>query len=71
LLSAASFQETSKVLINAAVSGKIDYLEGLKENVIIGRLIPVGTGFGAKQGSAATDDQANDSTEEETSSEEE
>ncbi len=44
-LSAASFQETSKILIEAAVSGKIDYLEGLKENVIIGRLIPAGTGF--------------------------
>jgi len=44
-LSAASFQETSKVLINAAITGKVDYLEGLKENVIIGRLIPVGTGF--------------------------
>jgi DNA-directed RNA polymerase subunit beta' len=45
-LSAASFQETARVLINAAVSGKIDKLEGLKENVIIGRLIPAGTGFG-------------------------
>ena len=44
-LSAASFQETAKVLINAAVTGKIDKLEGLKENVIIGRLIPAGTGF--------------------------
>ena len=44
-LSAASFQETAKVLINAAVSGKVDKLEGLKENVIIGRLIPAGTGF--------------------------
>jgi DNA-directed RNA polymerase subunit beta' len=44
-LSAASFQETSKVLINAAITGKIDRLEGLKENVIIGRLIPAGTGF--------------------------
>ena len=44
-LSAASFQETSKVLINAAISGRVDSLEGLKENVIIGRLIPVGTGF--------------------------
>ncbi|MDD5109970.1 MAG: hypothetical protein PHI63_01995, partial [Patescibacteria group bacterium] len=44
-LSAASFQETSRVLINAAVQGRIDYLEGLKENVIIGRLIPAGTGF--------------------------
>jgi DNA-directed RNA polymerase subunit beta' len=47
-LSAASFQETAKVLINAAVTGKIDRLEGLKENVIIGRLIPAGTGFGAR-----------------------
>ena len=44
-LSSASFQETAKVLINAAVTGKIDYLEGLKENVIIGRKIPAGTGF--------------------------
>ncbi|NUM25963.1 MAG: DNA-directed RNA polymerase subunit beta' [Candidatus Buchananbacteria bacterium] len=44
-LSAASFQETSRVLINAAVEGKIDELRGLKENVIIGRLIPAGTGF--------------------------
>ena len=44
-LSAASFQETARVLINAAISGKIDPLEGLKENVIIGRLIPVGTGY--------------------------
>ncbi len=43
-LSAASFQETSKVLINAAVTGKVDELRGLKENVIIGRLIPAGTG---------------------------
>jgi len=44
-LSAASFQETSRVLINAAVEGKIDELRGLKENVIIGRLIPAGTGY--------------------------
>jgi DNA-directed RNA polymerase subunit beta' len=44
-LSAAAFQETSRVLINAAVNGQIDPLFGLKENVIIGRLIPVGTGF--------------------------
>jgi DNA-directed RNA polymerase subunit beta' len=43
-LSAASFQETSRVLINASVTGKIDNLNGLKENVIIGRLIPAGTG---------------------------
>jgi len=45
-LSAASFQETARVLINAAITGKMDHLEGLKENVIIGRLIPAGTGFG-------------------------
>ncbi|KKQ55969.1 MAG: DNA-directed RNA polymerase subunit beta' [Parcubacteria group bacterium GW2011_GWA2_38_13] len=44
-LSAASFQETSRVLIDAAVQGRMDRLEGLKENVIIGRLIPAGTGF--------------------------
>jgi DNA-directed RNA polymerase subunit beta' len=47
-LSAASFQETARVLIEAAVTGKIDYLEGLKENVIIGRLIPAGTGYKGK-----------------------
>ncbi len=47
-LSAASFQDTSRVLIDAAVNGKIDYLEGLKENVIIGRLIPAGTGYKRK-----------------------
>lgn len=44
-LSSASFQETARVLINAAVTGKVDELAGLKENVIIGRLIPAGTGF--------------------------
>ncbi len=44
-LSAASFQDTTRVLINAATRGKLDKLRGLKENVIIGRLIPVGTGF--------------------------
>ncbi len=44
-LSAASFQETARVLIDAAVSGKVDHLRGLKENVIIGKLIPAGTGF--------------------------
>ena len=43
-LSAASFQDTTRVLINAAISGRIDHLRGLKENVIIGRKIPVGTG---------------------------
>ena len=44
-LSAASFQETTRVLVDAAVIGKVDYLKGLKENVIVGRLIPAGTGF--------------------------
>jgi DNA-directed RNA polymerase subunit beta' len=44
-LSAASFQETSRVLVKAAISGRPDYLRGLKENVIVGRLIPVGTGL--------------------------
>jgi DNA-directed RNA polymerase subunit beta' len=47
-LSAASFQETTNVLIEAATSGKIDHLRGLKENVIIGKLIPAGTGFKGK-----------------------
>lgn len=44
-LSAASFQETNRVLIGAATEGKVDHLRGLKENVIIGKLIPVGTGY--------------------------
>jgi DNA-directed RNA polymerase subunit beta' len=44
-ISAASFQETTRVLTEAAISGKIDYLRGLKENVIMGRLIPAGTGM--------------------------
>jgi len=44
-LSASSFQETAKVLIDSAIAGKEDYLRGLKENVIIGRLIPAGTGL--------------------------
>jgi DNA-directed RNA polymerase subunit beta' len=43
-ISAASFQETTRVLTDASVHGKIDTLEGLKENVIVGRLIPAGTG---------------------------
>ncbi len=44
-LSAASFQDTTRVLIGAATSGKVDKLFGLKENVILGRKIPVGTGY--------------------------
>jgi DNA-directed RNA polymerase subunit beta' len=43
-ISAASFQETTKVLTEAAVAGKVDTLQGLKENVIVGRLVPAGTG---------------------------
>jgi DNA-directed RNA polymerase subunit beta' len=44
-ISAASFQETTRVLTEAAISGRVDYLRGLKENVIIGHLIPAGTGM--------------------------
>ncbi len=47
-LSAASFQETTRVLVEAATTGTVDHLLGLKENVIIGRLIPAGTGFKVK-----------------------
>jgi len=52
-LSAASFQETSRVLIRAAIVGKEDKLRGLKENVIIGKLIPAGTGFGYEKEKAS------------------
>jgi len=48
-LSASSFQHTIKVLAGAAIEGKVDYLRGLKENVIIGKLIPAGTGFPGKE----------------------
>ena len=44
-MSAASFQETTRVLTDAAIKGKVDHLMGLKENVIIGKLIPAGTGM--------------------------
>ncbi len=44
-ISAASFQETTRVLTEAAISGRVDHLRGLKENVIMGRLIPAGTGM--------------------------
>ena len=44
-ISAASFQETTRVLTEAAVTGKVDKLRGLKENVVIGRLVPSGTGY--------------------------
>ncbi len=49
-LSAASFQETTRVLTDAAIGGKSDYMRGLKENVIIGKLIPAGTGSVEYQG---------------------
>jgi DNA-directed RNA polymerase subunit beta' len=44
-ISAASFQETTRVLTEASTTGRVDTLQGLKENVIVGRLIPAGTGF--------------------------
>ena len=49
-LSSASFQETTRVLTDSALKGKVDYLKGLKENVIIGKLIPAGTGGGVRGG---------------------
>lgn len=55
-LSGASFQDTTRVLISAATSGRIDHLRGLKENVIIGRKIPVGTGVIDEPAYAATED---------------
>ena len=48
-LSAASFQHTVRILINAAIKGTKDSLKGLKENVIIGRIIPAGTGFAGSE----------------------
>ncbi|MDX8391519.1 MAG: DNA-directed RNA polymerase subunit beta' [Mariprofundaceae bacterium] len=47
-ISAASFQETTRVITEAALAGKVDWLKGLKENVILGRLLPAGTGFAAR-----------------------
>ena len=57
-ISAASFQETTRVLTDAAVEGKTDYLKGLKENVIIGRLIPAGTGIDANRNLIVTNPSA-------------
>ena len=48
-ISAASFQETTRVLTEASITGRVDDLRGLKENVIVGRLIPAGTGFSHHQ----------------------
>ena len=67
-LSAASFQETTKVLTEAAIYGKVDHLLGLKENVIIGKLIPAGTGLEQFRHSDEFDDDGEiitESTEEE------
>ncbi len=52
-LSAASFEQTTKILINAALKGSVDRLRGLKENIILGRLIPAGTGFAGSEKHAA------------------
>ncbi|BAZ29197.1 DNA-directed RNA polymerase, beta'' subunit rpoC2 [Cylindrospermum sp. NIES-4074] len=57
-ISAASFQETTRVLTEAAIEGKSDWLRGLKENVIIGRLIPAGTGYNAYEETGAIEDYA-------------
>ncbi|MBW4559752.1 MAG: DNA-directed RNA polymerase subunit beta'' [Mojavia pulchra JT2-VF2] len=57
-ISAASFQETTRVLTEAAIEGKSDWLRGLKENVIIGRLIPAGTGYNAYEEAGTIDDYA-------------
>jgi DNA-directed RNA polymerase subunit beta' len=59
-LSAASFQETSKVLVEAVISGRKDYLLGLKENVILGQLIPAGTGFSKDRVEMAVADLSDD-----------
>ncbi len=61
-ISAASFQETTRVLTEAAIEGKSDWLRGLKENVIIGRLIPAGTGFNAYEDANSIEDYATDLT---------
>jgi DNA-directed RNA polymerase subunit beta' len=55
-ISAASFQETTRVLTEAAIEGKSDWLRGLKENVIIGRLIPAGTGYNAYEETGTIDE---------------
>jgi DNA-directed RNA polymerase subunit beta' len=55
-ISAASFQETTRVLTEAAIEGKSDWLRGLKENVIIGRLIPAGTGYNTYEEVGVIDD---------------
>ena len=69
-LSAASFQETTKVLTEAAIKGKTDELIGLKENVIIGKLIPAGTGMQVYQDTIIDDGSESDNEEENENSEE-
>ena len=64
-ISAASFQETTRVLTEAAINGKVDYLRGLKENVIMGRLIPAGTGLEYYRRSKIAGEDAVDSVEQE------
>ena len=64
-LSAASFQETSRVLVGAAISAKVDKLRGLKENVIIGRLIPAGIGWRGIPTAAITDEEEKEEIEKE------
>ena len=54
-ISAASFQETTRVLTDAAVNGKKDFLRGLKENVVVGRLIPCGTGLSTERNQLKVD----------------
>ncbi len=74
-ISAASFQETTKVLTDASVCGKIDHLRGLKENVIMGRIVPAGTGFPmyrkAEMAIEAEEDEADMGEEEEVQEEDE
>ena len=59
-ISAASFQETTRVLTEASIKGKVDYLRGLKENVIMGRLVPAGTGFKGYHRIKIKDDEASE-----------
>ena len=64
-LSAASFQETTKVLTEAAIKGKVDHLVGLKENVIIGKLIPAGSGLAVYRNFKSETDEEKESAPEE------
>jgi DNA-directed RNA polymerase subunit beta' len=61
--SAASFQETTRVLTEASISGKVDHLRGLKENIIVGRLIPAGTGLKRYQDQGAIPSEISDEVE--------